>query len=167
MADFLSKLSGERVEVVRTLLQAAEGAFHSQIKAAYDREMRSLRETYHYEPDPEAADAYLTSVVERDLLLAFRGYSDWLAALLWRKNKASEAELALPTLTQANIDALADRVDASREMFKWLESHLMKNKVRLPGIGDVVCGRLTVDRRALEQWASCFDWTGNEHSTHR
>src|SRR5690242_8689437 len=117
MGDFLSKLSGERVEVVRTLLQSADGAFHSEIKAAYDQEMRSLRETFHYEPDLEAADAYLTSVVERDLLLAFRGYSDWLAAFLWRKNKASDVELALPRLTEANIGVLVDRVDATRTMF--------------------------------------------------
>jgi len=167
MGDFLSKLSGERVEVVRTLLQAAEGAFHSQAKVAYDQEMRSLRAAHHYEPDREAADAYLTSVIERDLLLAFCGYSDWLAALLYRKNKASDVELTLPRLTQSNTDFLAHRVDATPEMFKWLESYLMDNNVRLPGIGDVVRGHLKVDRRALEQWARCFDWTGNESPSRR
>ena len=172
MSDFLSRLSGERVTVVRTLLPLTLQALRTPVKAAYDAEMQLLKVSHHYDPDPEAADAYITAFIERDLLLAFRGYCDWLAALLWRRALGSleppARDLTLPKLTSTQAETLANRLDASPEMFCWLESHLStSNSVALPGIGVVRRGTLMVDQQALGQWASCFDWTDHERATNR
>jgi len=159
MADHLSRLMGLRVAAAKSLLPSATGALADGVRAAYQAEMIRLG----FESDPEAARDYISATIERDLLLAFRGYSDWLAAHIWRdalaRNVALPTRLELPRLTRERIDALSMQVDAAPEMFEWLGSHFSTARADLPGIGLVNRGALDVDRNALRDWASCFDWT--------
>lgn len=167
MSDHLSRLMALRVAAAKSLLPSAKVALMDGVRAVYQAEMRRLG----FESDPEAAQDYISATIERDLLLAFRGYSDWLASHIWRdtiaRDVALPARLELPRLTQERIDALSMQVDAAPEIFGWLGNHLSTARTDLPGIGVVNRGVLDVDRNALREWANCFDWTNDGRQTAR
>ena len=92
----------------------------------------------------------------RDVMLSVRGYTDWMASRLWRKELQFESPIGLPKF---DPEAVAQEFDIKLEVLSLVETYLASHPVTLPGLGSLEGGRITVDWEVLREWADYYDWT--------
>jgi len=157
--DFIAK--GRRAQ--RELAHSIGKKVDSQLQGSFEKHLVDLTKCLApVTVDKDAAKALYDAQVERDVLLAVRGYCDWLAATLYREHlttgQALSDVVSLPSCDDGALEAIADEYDVGKPILALCVDAIAATSTRLPFVGDISSNQVRVNSTELNQWASHYSW---------
>lgn len=130
----------------------------SHERAAIAKELGKL----YIKPRDHAA---IAANKERDLIVIFARYADWLATVLWRQvlagNPLGNAARELPDISENDKDTLCVKCNVNLSVLDWLLNYLkITPSTKIPGVGRIEGGTLIPEPTAVQRWANNFRWIG-------
>lgn len=154
--DALTKIHAEEAKLAAQLAPR----LRKRLQPDLDRQFAALAAAAKVDLDREATDLSVERELYRDVLRALSGYSEWLAAAVWRSTRAMRpSKLPLPALRDDELAAIAERYDlAHPEVLQEVLSVLRLEPAVLPVVGRIDAGVVEPDYSALAAWAEHYDW---------
>lgn len=105
------------------------------------------------------ARALLNANVERNVVLAIQGYTDWLACELVRSNNFKKQPMPL-FVRRDILESISMKCGVPADFINSLLIYRFHKSAKWPLLGEVTSeGDLIPDEVALKQWATFFDWS--------
>lgn len=150
---FMQELETSRVKLADAMTQeVVSGLLNSG-------EYRRGLSFYSYD-EKEVFTAKLGREIMRVVFLAIHGYTDWLAAKIWREYGGKLPRKVLIPVCDDSVKAtIAARYSIDAEEVSAAIAGITENDRELPAVGRFSNGKIILNRSDLAQLASLYDWS--------
>ena len=168
MSDFLSEIHRQQIEIAEDIgvvlfyqLPTRELSyvidFVADVFLQSDSPVSRLRKVPIEELDEMAVYATIKAELRHDTLLAVRGYTAWIAALLFQQ--IIPRDKPVPRLSRQAVERIAAENRLKGTMIRSVERYLMRPGTVIPPLGEVGVGhKLIIDEEMLKKYAEERRW---------
>jgi len=143
----------------RRLANTISPVLYDLLKVKFFTQLQRVAEQAGAEIDRTAATEALRANIERDAYLAVLGYSEWLAATIWRLPAGHpRTVVSLPECDAAAVGAIGERYELEPEVVQLVIAHIGRERTPVPPVGVIHANRVELTNDRLKEWASFYHW---------